>query len=155
MSRGAVVAGIVLCAVPAPACKHSAPKSFHARALEICARYPEPVELPFAVRELRRLQPPPARSAAYRRWLAALDGLARARDRGWTVLDRDEERLQAAVRRKKIQSKPTPAVLEALRPLPEWRAFERDFEAMQRAVRPREREVARLTRRLQLQDCFR
>jgi hypothetical protein len=162
MTRGVVVAGIVLCAVPAPACKHSSPKSFHARALEICARYPEPVELSFAVRELRRLRPPPARSAVYRRWLVALDGLARVRDRGSTVLDRDQVRIQAALRREKIRSIPTRAelqhptiLLESLTPLPEWHAYVRDFEAVQRAVRTREREVVRLTTRLQLQDCFR
>jgi hypothetical protein len=162
MTRGVVVAGIVLCAVPAPACKHSSPKSFHARALEICARYPEPVELGSAVRELRQLRPPPARRAAYRRWLVALDDLARVRERAWAVLDRDEVRLQAALRREKIRSNPTPAelqhptaLLERRARLPEWQAYGRDFEAMQRAVRPRERKVQRLTKRLQLQDCFR
>jgi hypothetical protein len=184
MKRVVVAAGIVLCAVPASGCKHSSPKSFRARALEICARYrgqqkqldiSRDAELRKAitlmgaeVRDLRPLRPPPSQSATYRRWLGALDGLVAVLERERVVLNRDEARLDAALRREKVPTSklkkltsaelmhPTELVLsQTLAPLPEWHAFVRDTNTIARESKGLVHQVVRLAKQLQLQDCLR
>jgi hypothetical protein len=180
MTRGVVLAaGIVLCGALAPGCKHSSPKSFHARAHEICAGYREKLKekrvsertelrqtidvLRSQVRDLRQLRPPPSESTTYRRWLAAFDLLAHDLEREDVVLRRDEARVLAALRREKLPTRkltsdelrhPTEAILSrTLAPLPEWHAFVRDMNAILRESKPHWLAVMRLGRQLQLQDC--
>jgi hypothetical protein len=177
VTRGVAIVGVVLCAVPAPGCKHSSSKSFHGRALDICARYrqkekhvtgpselgQEVVLLRSELRDLRELRPPPSERATYRRWLAAVDGLAGALDRARVVLARDEAHVEAALRKKKFPTRkltpaelehPTEAILtQTLGTLPEWRTFLRDMNQVLRAEKRPGLQVVLLGRRLRLQDC--
>ena len=181
MTRGGVVvAGVVLCAVPAAGCKHSSSKSFHNRAEAICAHYRQQGQkhvsereeerqtiavLRSVLRDLRRLRPPPSQRVTYHRWLAAIDRLTRLLERERLVLDRDEARITAALRKEKVPRRPlTPAELKhptsailtrTLAPLPEWHAFVRDMNEIVREAMGPEREVVRLAKQLQLQDCLR
>ena len=94
-----------------------------------------------------------------------MDRLAQELERERVVLDRDEARLEAALRREKPPTRkltpkelkhPTSAILtHALEPLPEWHTFLRDASRIVRESKGLAPKLVRLGKQLGLQECVR
>jgi hypothetical protein len=125
-----------------------------ARALELLGRH---------LKELRRLDAPPALAPKMERWLTAGDELLQVLHREQRVLDADMKLVDAALKRRAAAPRPkltawdlqhpTASIISELERLPEYKKFQRDSAAILREADPVYRSFVRLGRELGLSTC--